>query len=98
MRDCLRTPRREHRRDSEIWEDHPRRHLKDFRGALQADAHSGFDHLYGDGAIYEVASWAHTGRKFHDIHVHLDCMGKAPRVQMMTDLTDEISVGIKLEQ
>jgi transposase len=49
--------------------EHPRRHLKDFKGALQADAYSGFHHLYGDGVIYEVACWAHTRRKFHDIHV-----------------------------
>jgi transposase len=49
--------------------EHPRRHLTEFRGALQADAYSGFHHLYGDGAIYEVACWAHTRRKFHDIHV-----------------------------
>src|SRR6204780_5497993 len=48
--------------------EHPRRHLKNFKGALQADAYSGFYHLYGDGAIYEVACWAHTRRKFHDIH------------------------------
>jgi transposase len=49
--------------------EHPRRHLKDYKGALQADAYSGFHHLYGDGAIYEVACWAHARRKFHDIHV-----------------------------
>jgi transposase len=49
--------------------EHPQRHLKDFKGALQADAYSGFHHLYGGGAIYEVACWAHTRRKFHDIHV-----------------------------
>jgi len=49
--------------------EHPRRHLKNFKGALQADAYSGFHHLYGDGVIYEVACWAHTRRKFHDIHV-----------------------------
>jgi hypothetical protein len=49
--------------------EHPRRHLKDFEGALQADAYSGFHHLYGYGTIYEVACWAHTRRKFHDIHV-----------------------------
>jgi len=49
--------------------EHPRRHLKDFKGGLQADAYSGFHHLYGDGAIYEVARWAHAKRKFHDIHV-----------------------------
>jgi transposase len=49
--------------------EHPRQHLKDFKGALQADAYSGFHHLYGDGSIYEVACWAHARRKLHDIHV-----------------------------
>lgn len=49
--------------------EHPRLHLKDFSGALQADAYSGLHHLYGDGRIYEVACWAHARRKFHDIHV-----------------------------
>jgi hypothetical protein len=43
--------------------------LQGFRGALQADAYSGFHHLYGDGAIYEVACWAHARRKFHDIRL-----------------------------
>jgi transposase len=49
--------------------EHPRRHLQNFKGALQADAYSGFHHIYGDGAIYEVSCWAHSRRKFHDIHV-----------------------------
>jgi transposase len=49
--------------------EHPRRHLKDFKGALQADAYSGLHHLYGDGTIYEVSCWAHARRKLHDIHV-----------------------------
>jgi hypothetical protein len=49
--------------------EHPRNHLKDFKGALQADAYSGFHHLYGDGRIYEVSCWSHSRRKFHDIHV-----------------------------
>ena len=35
---------------------------------MQADAYAGFHHLYGDGAIYEVAFWAHTWRKFHEFH------------------------------
>jgi len=48
--------------------EHPKQHLTKFKGALQADAYSGFHHLYGDGTIYEVACWAHTRRKFHDIH------------------------------
>jgi transposase len=48
--------------------EHPRRHLKSFKGGLQADAYAGFHHLYGDGDIYEVACWAHARRKFHEIH------------------------------
>ena len=35
--------------------EHPKQHLASFKGALQADAYSGFHHLYGDGDIYEVA-------------------------------------------
>jgi transposase len=49
--------------------EHPRLHLKDFKGALQADAYAGFHHLYESGDMYEVACWAHARRKFHDIHV-----------------------------
>jgi transposase len=48
--------------------EHPRQHLKNFKGGLQADAYAGFHHLYGDGDIYEVACWAHARRKFHEIH------------------------------
>jgi transposase len=48
--------------------EHPRQHLRNFRGALQADAYAGFHHLYGDG-VYEAACWAHARRKFHEIHV-----------------------------
>lgn len=48
--------------------EHPRLHLKRFKGALQADAYAGFHPLYDSGAIYEVACWAHARRKFHDIH------------------------------
>jgi transposase len=48
--------------------EHPRQHLKNFKGALQADAYAGFHHLYGDH-IYEAACWAHARRKFHEIHV-----------------------------
>lgn len=49
--------------------EHPRQHLKNYKGALQADAYAGFHHLYGDSGIYEVACWAHARRKFHEIHV-----------------------------
>ncbi len=47
--------------------EHPQRHLKDFRGVLQADAYAGYGHLYGTGNIQEAACMAHARRKLHDI-------------------------------
>ena len=47
--------------------EHPRRHLHDFRGILQADGYAGFNELYRAG-MTEVACWAHVRRKFFDIH------------------------------
>lgn len=49
--------------------EHPARHLADFRGALQADAYAGFNHLYEDGRIQEAACWAHVRRKFYDLQM-----------------------------
>ncbi|MGA2330032.1 MAG: IS66 family transposase [Bryobacteraceae bacterium] len=48
--------------------DGPDAFLKQFRGFLQADAYSGYDHLYqqpGRGVV-EVACWAHARRKFFE--------------------------------
>lgn len=36
--------------------------LEGYRGYLVADAHAVFDHLYKDGALIEVACWAHARR------------------------------------
>jgi transposase len=47
--------------------EHPERHLRDFRGALQADAYAGFNQLYVGGRIQEVACWAHVRRKFYEL-------------------------------
>jgi hypothetical protein len=51
---------------------HPRNHLRDFRGILQADGYAGFEKLYNDAnpnhPIKEAACWAHVRRKFYDIH------------------------------
>jgi transposase len=47
--------------------EHPQQHLAAFRGALQADAYAGFNDLYKDGHIQEVACWAHVRRKFYDL-------------------------------
>lgn len=47
--------------------EHPRQHLTDFTGTLQADGYAGFHHLYDTGRIREAACWAHVRRKFFDI-------------------------------
>lgn len=48
--------------------DGPEAFLKEFRGFLQADAYSGYDHFYEDPqrGIVEVACWAHSRRKFYE--------------------------------
>jgi transposase len=55
---------------------HPRAHLKDFCGTLQADGYAGFDKLYNEAnpahPIKEAACWAHVRRKFYDIQVAND--------------------------
>jgi transposase len=48
--------------------ERPRTHLANFTGTLQADAYSGFGHLYQGGKIQEAACWAHARRGFYDIH------------------------------
>jgi hypothetical protein len=47
--------------------EHPERHLREFRGALQADAYAGFQQLYEDGRIKEACCWAHVRRKWYDL-------------------------------
>jgi transposase len=48
---------------------HPKQHLSEFSGILQADGYAGFHHLYEGNRIQEAACWAHVRRKFYDIHV-----------------------------
>jgi transposase len=56
--------------------EHPRRHLRDFKGVLQADGYAGFDRLYNEAdpahPIKEAACWAHVRRKFYDIQIATD--------------------------
>jgi transposase len=47
--------------------EHPERHLRGFRGTLQADAYAGFNQLYERGDIREAACWAHVRRKFYEL-------------------------------
>lgn len=58
--------------------EHPKRHLADWRGILQADAYAGFNDLHAParlpGPVREAACWAHGRRKFFSLAE----LGKAP--------------------
>ena len=49
--------------------EHPRAHLSNFSGTLQADGYAGFAQIYEAGRIQEAACWAHVRRKFYDLEV-----------------------------
>src|SRR5260221_13028591 len=42
--------------------------LEAFRGVLQVDGYAGFERLTERGDIVLAACWAHTRRKFFDVH------------------------------
>lgn len=72
---------------------HPRAHLKDFRGTLQADAFSGFEALYAEGRVREAACWAHARRKFYDLHVDThspQAEAALTRIQALYEIEQEI--------
>jgi len=48
--------------------EHPVRHLRHFKGVLQADAFAGYHPLYEDGRVIEAGCWSHARRKLWDIH------------------------------
>jgi len=66
--------------------EHPRQHLRSFRGFLQADAYAGFHHLYDGGQIQEAACWAHVRRKFYELHVAHNSPIAAAAIEHMAGL------------
>ncbi len=48
-------------------DEHPRAHLRDFRGILQADGYAGYAGLYGN-RIVEAGCMAHARRTFFNVH------------------------------
>jgi len=46
----------------------PNRHLAGYKGWMHADGYAGFNELYRQGDIREVACMAHIRRKFVDVH------------------------------
>ena len=73
--------------------EHPLRHLRTFRGALQADAYAGFNELYKEDRIQEVACWAHVRRKFYDLEqAHASPLAREAleRIAALYAIEDEI--------
>jgi transposase len=48
--------------------ERPASHLGAFHGILQVDGYAGFERLTDGGDIVLAACWAHTRRKFFDVH------------------------------
>jgi transposase len=48
--------------------ERPASHLEGYRGILQVDGYAGFERLTEGGNIALAACWAHTRRKFYDLH------------------------------
>ena len=48
-------------------QDGPLDRLRNFKGYVQADAFPGYDRLYAQGDIREVACWVHARRKFVEV-------------------------------
>ena len=66
--------------------EHPARHLREFRGTLQADGYSGFAKLYKDDAIQEAACWAHVRRHFYDFYEHTASPIAAEAIRQIKEL------------
>ncbi len=71
--------------------EHPRAHLQDFRGILQADGYAGFAGLYGDGRVVEAACLAHARRKFWDVH-------EATQSPLAREALDRIAALYRIEE
>jgi len=48
--------------------EHPRTHLKTFKGVIHADGYAGFNELFAGGTVIEAGCWAHVRRKFFDVN------------------------------
>ncbi len=68
---------------------HERKGVEDFlgryKGYLQADAYNGYDQLFRDGTVIEVACWAHARRRFV-----LALEGGEPRAATILSLVQQL--------
>jgi transposase IS66 family protein len=48
--------------------EHPKAHLREFTGTLQADGYAGYDAIYEGGQVNEAACMAHVRKLFYDLY------------------------------
>ncbi len=73
--------------------EHPKAHLREFTGTLQADGYAGYDVVYGDGRVKEAACMAHVRRKFYDLYeAHKSAVAKEAleRIAALYAIEEEI--------
>jgi transposase len=73
--------------------EHPKAHLREFIGTLQADGYAGYDAIYEGGRVKEAACMSHVRRPFHDLYeAHKSAVAKEAleRIAALYVIEDEI--------
>lgn len=66
--------------------ERPLAHLERFKGVLHVDGYAGFERLTAKGDIVLAACWAHTRRKFYDVHQQTGSPVAAEALRRIADL------------
>src|SRR5260370_4456122 len=72
---------------------HPKAHLREFTGTLQADAYAGYGQVYEGGRVNEAACMAHVRRPFYDLYqAHKSAVAKEAleRIAALYAIEEEI--------
>jgi len=76
----------------------PAQHLANFTGHMHSDGYAGFNELYRQGKVQEMACMAHVRRKFFDIHKSQGSAIAAEALQRIAMLHQiEIEIEIEIE-
>jgi transposase len=73
--------------------EHPKAHLSEFQGTLQADAYAGYGAVYEGGRVNEAACMAHIRRPFYDLYqAHKSAVAKEAleRIAALYAIEEEI--------
>jgi transposase len=73
--------------------EHPKAHLSEFTGTLQADGYAGYDAVYEGGRVKEAACMAHARRRFYDLYeAHKSAVAKEAleRIAALYAIEEEI--------